>query len=128
MNTRPSREQSAPALDMKALTRAIALELQVALKRTGVEQKDIADHFGYNQGWLSRRFTGVTDFEPATMIAVCNYLGLDAMEVWRDAREAVESGRVVAPKPARRYTRTRGVSGKTSQDETEVELSVDKTN
>lgn len=77
--------------DSDAYEAAIAAEVRAALGRTRAQQKDIAEHYNFGQGWLSKRVNGIVPWGIPELVALCDFLGIDVAELLANAkREALK--------------------------------------
>ncbi|HEY3718345.1 MAG TPA: hypothetical protein VGL39_27800 [Jatrophihabitantaceae bacterium] len=84
------RQRQTP--EAAALNAALAAYLRGVIGSRQIQQKAIADRFGWAQNFLSKRFSGAVPWGVDELDSVCRYLDLDIRAVMETARQAAQEG------------------------------------
>ncbi|WP_407662224.1 helix-turn-helix domain-containing protein [Nakamurella lactea] len=79
------------------MSEAIAEEVRAATARVRLSGAALARHLGKPQPWVSRRLTGAVPFDVDELSAICDLLGIDVVDLMRDAVQARQSPRRHTP-------------------------------
>lgn len=73
-----------------AITKEVAAILTGALARRGLEQQELAAAVGISRSQISRMLAGNKHWDVDQLGAACDFLGLDVLDVLREATSAVQ--------------------------------------
>ena len=86
-------------LDFAAFDAALAAEVRSQVARLGKKQKDVARALGMTANAVSRRWHGGTAWSHGELIALCDFLDIDAAAVLAEAKRQMRAQQVrEAPK------------------------------
>lgn len=74
-----SRRRRTP--ERAAFNAALAAYLRGVIASRQIQQKDIAERFGWQQNWLSKRFSGEVPWGVQELRDLCDLLALDIKDV-----------------------------------------------
>ncbi len=78
-------------LDFAAFDAALAAEVRSKVAHAGKQQKDVARALGMTPNAISRRWHGTTAWSHGELIALCDYLDIDAAAVLAEAKRQVRA-------------------------------------